>query len=238
MTTYMPTNIIGHPVPIALGILIILLAGLGLGVINGSAVSRIGMPALIVTLAMWQISTGAAFSVSQGVSVGFQPESLAFFGKGTIAGVPVPVYIFVAVAVIVYFVLNYTTFGRSVYAVGGNPVSAWLSGINVKNILFAVYAISGFLAGLAAVIMSARAMGSSMSSLSGLEMDTIAAVVVGGVSLFGGRGTLVGVVIGVIIIGIVNNGMSIIGAGPALIALVKGSIIIGAVAVDYIRRRG
>ena len=231
-------NVIGAPVALGVAILIMIFAGLGIGAVNGAGVSRLRMPALIVTLAMWQISTGAAFSVSQGVSVGFQPESLAFFGKGTIAGVPVPVYIFVAVAVIVYFVLNYTTFGRSVYAVGGNPVSAWLSGINVKNILFAVYAISGFLAGLAAVIMSARAMGSSMSSLYGLELDSIAAVVVGGVSLFGGRGTLIGVVIGAIIIGIINNGMSLIGAGPAVIGIVKGSIIIGAVAVDYIRRRG
>ena len=140
------------------------------------------------------------------------------------------------VAVIAYFVLNHTTYGRSIYATGGNPVSAWLSGIKVRNILFSVYVISGFLASLAGVIMTSRVMSASLDSLKGLEMDSIAAVVIGGISLMGGKGTLVGVVLGVLILGVINNGMSVLGADPAFQGIVKGIIIIAAVTIDYVRR--
>ena len=237
MTEKVGLSIIGHPIPLALGILVMLLAGLGWGAINGLSVSRIGMPALIVTLSMWIITTGVGFQLSQGQSVMYLPDGLAFFGRGRIAGVPIPVIVSIVVAAVGYFVLNYTTFGRSIYATGGNPVSAWLSGIAVKRILFSVYAISGFLAGLAGVLMTARLMTASMATLVGLEIDTIVAVTVGGVSLFGGRGSIIGVVVGTLIIGVVNNAMIILGATPDTQGIVKGAIIITAVAVDYIRKR-
>jgi ribose/xylose/arabinose/galactoside ABC-type transport system permease subunit len=214
-----------------------LLAAIGWGVINGLAVSRIGMPPLIVTLAMWQVTKGVAFEIGEGRSIGHLPDSLTFFGSGSVYGVPVPVIVFITVSVIGYFVLQYTTFGRSVYAVGGNPVSAWLSGIKVKHILFLVYVISAFLAGLAGLIFLGRIMTASMETLGGLELDSIAAVVIGGVSLMGGRGSIIGVVIGTIMIGVINNGMSILGADPFLQGVAKGVIIITAVAIDYIRRR-
>ncbi|MCD6453363.1 MAG: ABC transporter permease [Dehalococcoidales bacterium] len=230
-------NILGHPISVGLGILVMLLVGLGWGSLNGAAVSRIGMPALIVTLAIWQITKGAAFHMSSGRAIGELPQGLAFFGIGRVAGVPVPVIIFIAVCVVAYFILNHTTYGRSVYATGGNPVSAWLSGINVKKVLFSVYAISGFLAGLAGVIMTSRVMSTSMRTLEGLELDSIAAVVIGGASLVGGRGSLIGVVLGVLILGVINNGMSVMGADPATVGIVKGVIIFAAVAIDYLRRR-
>jgi len=135
MTNAPHLNIIGQAVPMQVVIPIMLLVGAAWGVINGLSVSRIGMPALIVTLAMWEITKGVGFQVSGGRSISQLPDALAFVGQGRIAGVPVPVIIFVAVAVIAYFVLNYTSFGRSVYATGGNATSAWLSGIKVKNVL-------------------------------------------------------------------------------------------------------
>ena len=138
---------------------------------------------------------------------------------------------------VAYFVLTHTSYGRSVYAVGGNPLSAWLSGINVKRILFSVYAISGFLAAFAGLIAIARVMGASMTVMGGLELDTIAAVVIGGVSLMGGRGNIIGAVIGAIIIGVINNGLNIMGVGAGIQSLVKGLIIFTAVAVDMQRRR-
>jgi len=141
------------------------------------------------------------------------------------------------VAIVAYFVLAHTPFGRQVYAAGGNPLSAWLSGIRVREIQFAVFVIAGFLAGIGGIVHTARVMSASMRSLGGLELDSIAAVCVGGVSLMGGRGTLIGVVIGALIIGVINNGMSLLGAGPAMQGIVKGVIIIAAVAIDYIRRR-
>jgi putative xylitol transport system permease protein len=149
----------------------------------------------------------------------------------------VPVIIFVVVAVIGYLVLNYTTYGRSIYATGGNPVSAWLAGINVKHILFSVFMISGFATGLAGLVQTARSMSAAMTNLIGLELDAIASVVMGGVSLFGGRGTLIGVVIGVFIIGIINNGMNLLMISPAFQSIVKGAIIVAAVGIDCLRRR-
>ena len=230
-------NIVGHPVSIYTGVLVMLLAGTGWGVVNGLSVSRIGMPALIVTLAMWQITLGAGWLVCGGQVIAELPDNLTFLGSGIVAGIPMPVIFFIVVAAVSYFVLSHTTFGRSVYATGGNLISAWLSGIKVKKILLSVYAISGFLAGLASVMMTSRVMSTSLRTLEGLELDSIASAAVGGVSLAGGKGSLVGVVLGALIIGVVNNGMCVLEANPAVRGIIKGAIIFAAVAIDYTRRR-
>lgn len=214
-----------------------LLAGMGWGSVNGVLVSVVGIPALISSLGLWQITEGAGIAVSKGHDIGWQPDGMIWWGSGEVAGVPVPVIIFVAVAIIAYFVLNHTTYGRSVYATGSNPLTAWLSGVNVKRVLFSVYAIAGFLAGLAAFTMLGRMLFASNRSLEGLEIDSIAAATVGGISLMGGRGTLIGVVLGTLVIGVVNNAMTVLNADPATTGIVKGTIIILAVIVDYIRRR-
>ena len=237
MTTDMKLNLVGYAVPLPLGLLIMVMLGAGWGSINGLLVSRVGVPPLIVTLGMWQIATGFAFQVGGGFTIYGLPEGIAFFGQGMIAGLPVPIIIFIFVAVVAYLVLNYISYGRSIYATGGNPISAWLSGINTKNILFSVFAISGFLAGLASIVMTGRTRTASMASLGGLELDSIASATVGGVSLMGGRGSIIGVVMGALIIGVLNNALSILGANPAMQGLIKGVVIIGAVAVDYLRRR-
>lgn len=237
VTTELPMNSLGSPLAAGVAVPILLLLGLGIGVVNGLSVSRIGMPALIVTLAMWQIGRGVAYQLTGGHPIGGIPDSLSFLGQGTVAGLPAPVIVFIVVVVVAYLVLNYTTFGRSVYAVGGNPASSWLSGINVKNILLSVYVISGFLAGLAGIMTLSRTMSGTMLATRGLELDTVAAVVVGGVSLFGGRGNIIGVVLGAIILGVVTNGMVVTGLDPAFQDLVRGGIIFGAVAVDSLRRR-
>jgi len=218
-------------------IAVMLLVGAGIGAFTGSAVSRIGMPALIVTLAVWKIMEGASFLICGGYTIANLPPSVSFIGAGRVSGVPVPVIIFIVVLVVAYFILYHTTFGRSVYAVGGNPVSAWLSGVKTNNILFGVYVICGFMAGLAGLILLGRMACASMAAGVGLELDSIAAVVIGGVSLMGGRGTLIGVLIGVMIMGVVNNGMNIIGIHPAFQSIVKGLIIFAAVAIDYWRRK-
>jgi len=230
-------SILGHPIAWGLGILAMLGASIGWGAINGILVSRVGIPALISTLGLWQITTGAAFEVIKGKSVGGLPEAINWFGQGTVAGVPVPVIVFIVVAVIAYLILNYTSYGRSIYAVGGNPVSAWLSGIDVRKVMFTVFLISGFLSGLTAILQLGRVESASMNSLSGLEIDTIAAVAIGGVSLMGGRGNLIGVVLGTLIVGVISNGLSILRASPPLIRIAKGAIVIAAVVIDYVRRK-
>ncbi len=219
--------------PIAL----MFLLGMTIGASTGLSVSRINIPPLIVTLAVWGILRGASMQITKGYTITGLPPSVAFFASGRIAGVPVPVIIFTVACVVAYFVLNHTSFGRSVYTVGGNPTSAWLSGINVKNIRFSVYVISGFCATLAGLVIMSRTMSAAMGSVYGLELDSIASVVIGGVSLMGGRGNIAGVAIGAVMIGVINNGMSIMAASPAVQDIVKGAVIIIAVAIDYIRRR-
>jgi ribose/xylose/arabinose/galactoside ABC-type transport system permease subunit len=237
MTGTVNLNLVGHQMSPLAAIPIMLAVGTAWGGANGVSVARIGMPALIVTLAVWQMSKGVAFRICQGCSVMFLPESLAFFGKGVVAGLPVPVIIWIATSVVAYFILNYTKFGRSVYAVGGSPVSSWLSGINVRAILLSAYLIAGLLSGVAGVLITSRIMSASMQSLAGLEIDVISAVVIGGVSLFGGRGSVLGTVLGVLLIGVIDNGMSVMQTDPALIGITKGAIIFAAVAIDTVRRR-
>jgi len=230
-------NIVGYPVSMYGAIPVMLLVGVGFGALNGTLVSRIGMPALIVTLGMWYICKGLGFRISQGQTVTHLPDSLLVLGQGKVAGVPVPVIIFIAVGVVAYFVLNHTTFGRSIYGVGGNPIVAWFSGVPVKPIRFSVYAISGFLSGLTAVVVTARTMSTSMKTLEFLELDTIAAVCIGGVSLMGGKGNIIGVVLGTLIFGFLTNAMNVLGREFFLENLIRGAIIITAVAVDHIRKR-
>jgi ribose/xylose/arabinose/galactoside ABC-type transport system permease subunit len=230
-------SIIGHPISLSLALPIMVLAGLGWGAINGTFVSKVGIPALIATLGFWQISTGAAFEIVKGNTIGGIPDAMSWWGQGMVGPVPVPVIVFVLVAVVVYFILNYTGYGRAVYATGGNPVSAWLSGINVNRVLFSVYPIAGFLAGIAAIMQLGRIESAAMTSLSGLEIDSITAAAIGGVSLMGGRGNIIGVVLGTLIVGVISNGLSVMKAGPATLRIAKGAILIIAVAIDCLRRR-
>lgn len=227
------TNILGYPASPFLAIPAMLVVGACWGLLSGTLVSRFNMPSLIVTFGVWQIGYAVAYYVTEGKAVTSLPESFAVYGS-----LPVGPIIFFSVAAVAYFVLTYTGFGRRVYATGGNPVSAYLSGINVKNTYVAVFAISGLCAGLASMLMTSRAMSGSIEGLRGLELDSIASVVIGGVSLFGGRGNMIGVVLGAILIGVINNAMSVLHMGHAGRYIVKGAIIIGAVAADILRRRG
>lgn len=225
-------------IPLAAGIIIVLLAGAGMGASNGALVSRLNLSPLIVTLGIWQFAKGAAFQFSkEGETIHDLPRSLSFLGQGNIAGVPVPSIIFIVAIVIGFIVLNYTRFGRSVYTVGGNEVSAWLSGIKTRNIRFWVYVISGFCAAIGGLIQISRIMGANVAVLYGLELDSIAAVVIGGVSIFGGKGSMIGVLIGVLILGVINNGMNLMGLNPQMKLLVRGGLILAAVAIDALRRR-
>jgi len=224
--------------PVGLATLITLLLGVGIGLGNGMLISRIDTPPLITTLAMAPIVLGVAKYITGGHRMGELPANLAFWGQGRILEVPVPFIIFVVVAVITYFVLNHTTYGKAVYASGGNPAATYLCGINIKNVILSTYAISGFLAALTGTIMVSKVMIADINMAPYLMIDTIAAVAIGGVSLSGGRGTLIGAVIGVFLISVVSNGMNVLLLGPAGQGLARGLIILVAVAVDVIRRKG
>ena len=232
-------NILGYtgPASIWVGVPAMLAMGIGLGVISGLFVSRIGIPPFIATLGMWQVAHGVGFLITGGFTIPRLIDPLRFFGQRFIYGFPVAGIIWIVVAAVVYFVLHYTSYARSVYATGSNPVSAWLSGVNVKKTQLSVYMISGFMAALGGLIRTARVMSVSYSSFDFLELQTIASAVIGGVSLFGGKGTLIGVVLGALVITVVLNGMTILRADPFLESLILGVIVIAAVAVDYWRGR-
>lgn len=223
----------GNPLPIAAGTIIVLLVASGIGVANGLAVSRLRMPALMVTLAMWQITFGAAYQATNlGQLIANIPESFAIFGQGFVGVIPVPVIIFILVVVVAYFVLNYTSFGRAIYAVGGSETNAWFSGINIKRVRTLVYILSGVCVGIASIIALSRTLCGSIRMVVGLEMNSIAAVVIGGVSLFGGKGNILGVVLGVFIICVINNTMTLMEIMPFDQNIIRGGVILAAVAAS------
>ena len=242
MTHQIWQNILGYAAPIWVGIPAMLAAGAGLGAISGLLVSRANIPPLITTLGMWQIAHGIGFFITGGFTITRMVDPLRFFGQGWVLGgtpakFPVGGIMFLVMAATVYFVLHHTSYARAVYATGGNPVSAWLAGINVRNIRLSVFIISGLLAATGGLILTSRVMSVSYQSFYGLELESIASVVIGGVSLFGGKGTLIGVVLGVFIIGVIKNGMSILGTDPFMEGLLLGALVITAVGIDYWRKR-
>ena len=236
MTSDLARNIFGFPLSIYIAIPLVLLIGAGFGLANGTLVSMTGVPALIVTLGTWQISKGIAYQSTGGGLITDLPSAIGFIGTGKIGLVPIPIVIFFSIVGIGYFILHHTQFGRNIYAVGGNPIVAHLSGISVRKTVLIVFLMAGALYGVASILGMGRYMSSTMMQMQGLELDTIGAVLIGGISLSGGRGTIIGMLLGVLIIGIVNNGLSIIGASTATMFIAKGAIVITAVAIDTMRK--
>ncbi|MEK3917939.1 ABC transporter permease [Paenibacillus sp. FSL H7-0331] len=215
-------------VPIALGLLV----GLGLGLINGIIISRWKVASFIVTLGMMTAARGLTLVYTDGRPIINLSSEYNFIGGGYIAGIPLPVLVFVGVIALGFFVLHITKFGRHVFASGGNEKAAQLSGVKVGRVEIAVYAISGLAAGLAGILLSSRVMTGSPVLGTGYELDAIAAVVIGGTSLTGGRGRIIGTVVGVLIIGIMNNGLDLLNVSSYYQQIVKGAIIVLAVLLD------
>lgn len=210
-------------------------AGLALGCINGVMVARFAIPPFVMTLGMLSMARGLTYIYSDGMPISSLSSNFLWLGQGTVAGIPVPVLLFAAVFLLAWFTLRYTAFGRYVYAVGGNPTASRLSGINVRGITFAVYAISGTLCGLAGLMIAARTSAALPQAGVAYELDAIAAVVIGGTSLAGGKGRIIGTLFGVLIIGVINNGLDLLGVSSFYQQLVKGAIIVVAVMLDRSR---
>ena len=226
-------------VPVALVIPAGLAVGLSLGAVNGVGITIGRLPPFIMTLGMMVMGRGLAMTISDGHPIHFQQASadFAWLGQGYLLGLPVPVWIFAIVATTAYIVLRYTTFGRTIYAVGSNPEAARLSGINVQLTIFSVYAISGFLSALTALIFVSRlTVGEPVAGV-GLELEAIAVTVIGGTSLFGGEGGIVGTVIGAAIFAVLANILNLAGVSPFTQQIVKGAIIVIAVLFETQRRR-
>lgn len=223
-----------HPGQYPLIVSIIIGVGIGLicGLVNGFIISKGKVVPFIVTLGMMTIARGLTLVYKSGKAVINLSNSYNNIGGGYILGIPIPVIILIVVIVIANFILKYTKFGRHVYAIGGNEVSAEVSGLNINKIKILVYGIAGTLTGLAGIILSSRVMAGTVVAGQGYELDAIAAVVIGGTSLTGGKGTIKGTVIGALIIGVMNNGLDLINIPSYYQQIVKGVVIVGAVYFD------
>ncbi|WP_019121201.1 ABC transporter permease [Brevibacillus massiliensis] len=215
-----------------LAVLIGLMSGLILGFLNGLVVARWGVASFIVTLAMMTVARGLTFVYSDGKPISGLSNAYLTIGKADFLGIPIPVWIFLVTFALCHFILYHTKFGRYVYAVGGNENAASVSGINVSLIKVLVFSISGLLAGLAGIVLSSRVSAGLPQAGTSYELDAIAAVVIGGTSLSGGRGRLWGTLVGVLIIGVVNNGLDLLNVSSYYQQIVKGCIIVAAVLLD------
>ncbi|MGF1734135.1 ABC transporter permease [Photobacterium lutimaris] len=223
--------------PVIVPILVALAVGALCGFINGALIAYTGIPPFIATLGMMIIARGAALLYSDGRPVSSLIDSYQWIGQGTIAGVPVPVVIFIVMAIVSYILLNYTRFGKYAYAIGGNETAAYVSGINVKKYKILVYTYAGLLAGIAALILSAR-INSGQPGLGVMyELDAIASATVGGVSHAGGIGTIQGTIIGTMIMGVLQNGLDLLNVSAYWQQVVKGLVIIVAVVFDMKRQK-
>jgi ribose/xylose/arabinose/galactoside ABC-type transport system permease subunit len=224
------------PVNVLLAIALPIIIGLMCGLLNGSLVAWAGVPALIVTLGTMYAIRGFVIWYRVNPIYNLQPW-YRVIGQGSIGPIPIPVLTFLLVALIAGVVLKLTSFGRHVYAVGGNEQAARAAGINVKLVKLSVFSISGLLCGLAALVFTSRLGAAQAISGEGFEMIAIASVVVGGASLFGGRGTVEKTIIGALIIQVLSNGLVMLNVPSPIQQIIIGMIIIAAVALDYWLRK-
>lgn len=202
------------------------------GTLTGLLIVKLHVAPMVITLGMMTVARGLAYIFSGGIPIYDIPESVVFLGQGKIGPVPVPVIIMIIIVLIANYVLNNSYYGRYVYAIGGNEEAARLAGVAVDKIKVSLYSMSAFLAGIAGVILMARISSGSPQSGTGMEMDVVTAVVIGGVSISGGKGKIMGAFLGALIIGVLSNGLTIMNVGEYYQQVVKGVVLILAVAFD------
>jgi ribose transport system permease protein len=217
---------------VAAGVMAALLTGAAVGLVNGVVVTRLKVFPFIATLAMMSIVSGLALSLSGGVAVTGVPDDFSSMAYARVSGIPIPVLIAVAVLAICIVVLRFTKLGRRIYAVGGNEEAARLSGISIDAVKMAAYVLSGFCAAVGSLILTARVASGQPSLGVTLPLESVAAVVLGGVSLFGGRGSVVGVAFGVLFISILSNGLNLLNVPSYTQMMVIGGALILAVSLD------
>jgi len=226
--------------PADLMVLIAILAGLSvgaaIGALSGGLIARFSIPPFIVTLALMTICRGLVFIITGGFTEGELPPHFGLIGRGHLWLIPVPVILMAALFTAGHILLRQTALGRHIYALGGNEEAARLSGIRIRRTKTLVYSLNGLLAGLAGVTLAARLGAGAPASGGGYELDVIAAVVVGGTSLSGGRGSLIGTLAGTVFIGVLNNGLNLANVDPYTQKVALGVVILAAVWLDQIQK--
>jgi ribose/xylose/arabinose/galactoside ABC-type transport system permease subunit len=217
-------------VPVAMAVTLCI--GLLLGMFTGFMRMRYQVPSFITTLALLTGLMGAAELITNGFPINSFPEWYNFFGGGFVTGIPFPAIVFLLVFASVHVLMNFTAFGRAVYAVGGNAEAARLSGINVRFVKTAVLGITAMLAALSGILQSAEIMAGTSTTARGWELDVIAAVIIGGTSLMGGSGRVWGTMVGIVFLGIIINGMTLLNISEYWQHVVRGVLILAAVLLN------
>ncbi len=218
--------------PPAAAILLTLVIMTLFGTLTGFLIVKLRVAAIVITLGMMTVARGLAYIFSGGIPIYKIPDEVVFLGQGKIGVIPVPVITMLVIVLIVNFVLNNSYYGRYVYAIGGNEEAARLAGVAVNKIKVSLYSLSALLAGIAGITLMARISSGSPQSGTGTEMDVVTAVVIGGVSINGGKGKISGAFFGALIIGVLSNGLTIMNIGEYYQQVVKGVVLILAVAFD------
>lgn len=223
---------LAHGVPLALVLPSVLVLGGVLGALNGALSALFSIPSFIVTVATMGIFRGVAYITTDGLPVSIDNDAFLWIGNGVLLGVPIPIWILAVLLVVNHFVLAKTVFGRKSYLAGGNPEAAVYAGINVKRLRITIFMLSGVMAAIGGVMLTSRLYSAQPNAAIGWELDAIAAAVLGGTSLSGGYGTVVGTLIGALIIGVINNGMNLLSVAYFYQLIVKGVVILVAVCID------
>lgn len=235
LSSALTAGLLGSGMSVTLAILISLILGCILGMMNGLLISYGKLAPFIVTLATMTIFRGATLVYTNGnpITKGLSDTFLfQFLGQGYIVGIPFPVIIMFIVFIVLYVLIHKTAFGKSVYAIGGNEKAAYISGVKLNKVKIIIYSISGIMASISGLIITSRLSSAQPTAGASYEMDAIAAVVLGGTSLSGGKGRILGTLIGALIIGVLNNGLNIIGVSAFWQQVVKGVVILIAVLID------
>jgi ribose transport system permease protein len=219
-----------------IGVMVALLAGLGIGLVNGLAVTKLRIPALIATLATMTIGRGLAYIYSGGTNIAPVPRFFVDLQAARILGIPAVIVLTLVLALIAQIVLSRTSFGRSIYATGGNPLAARLAGIKTERVIIIAFMISGLMSAIGGLLITARFEAGAATAAQGLELAVIAAVVIGGVSLFGGEGNIGSMLLGVLLLGLVQNAVNLLNVPPNWDSVVSGLVIAAAAALDVYRR--
>ena len=220
------------PDRIWLALLLAIVAGAFAGLVNGLVIAYLNVTPFVATLGMLTIASGFAYVIGGGAPINGLPKDFGFIANEKIFGFQLPVYIMIAGFIILGLLMKYSSFGMRIYAVGGNRTAAEVAGVNAKRVLIGVYVISGFLAGVSGVILASRVISGPPNLGAGYELDAIAAVVIGGASLMGGRGTVWGTLLGLLLIQTLNNGLDILVIPAYWQMVISGVLIVSAVAVD------
>ncbi|GGG01735.1 ABC transporter permease [Paenibacillus abyssi] len=229
--------IVNEGAPVYVGVLTSLLIGLLFGLLNGVMVTRFAIPPLIVSLASMAIARGIIQIYTNGANISPVPDSIKYLASGQLFDFPVLLLIVGMLAVIAHLTLCRTVYGRAVYASGGSELAARLAGIRTKRVITGTYVISGVLAAIAGILLAARLESAGPNAGMGIELTVIAAVVIGGTSLFGGQGNIVGTLLGVLLISLISNAVNLLDVPPAWDQLVKGIVIMVAALLDVYRRK-